>query len=85
MIVSDLSAPFTEMAARIELNAEQGFGGAFVIVPPGDEVKPRVLLMLDNAQSQAMFWSTLQTTCELALRELADQEQQAGAFGGMRR
>jgi hypothetical protein len=73
------------MAARIELNAEQGFGGAFVIVPPGEDVKPHVLLMLNNSDSPAMFWASLQTTCQLALQELADQEQQAGAFGGMRR
>jgi hypothetical protein len=83
--LSDLSAPFTDMAARIDLNAEQGFGGAFVIVPPGEEAKPRVLLMLDNAENPAMFWSALQTTCQLALQELANEEQRAsGGLGAFR-
>jgi hypothetical protein len=84
--MDDLSQPFTDMAARINLNAEQGFGGAFVIVPPGDEPKPRVMLMLDNSENPAMFWSNLQTTAQIALQELQNEEQQqAGGFMGMRR
>ena len=81
--MSELSSPFLDMAARIDLNAEQGFGGAFVIVPPGEEAKPRVLLMLDNAENPAMFWAALQTTAQIALQELANEEQRAG-FGGLR-
>lgn len=73
------------MAARIELNAEQGFGGAFVIMPPGEEPNPKVLLMLNNADTPAMFWSTLQTTCAIALQELAAEEEKSAGFGGMRR
>jgi hypothetical protein len=83
--MSDRSTPFTDMAARIDLNAEEGFGGAFVIVPPGEEPKPRVLLMLDNAESPAMFWAALQTTAQIALQELAKEEEQNAGFGGMRR
>jgi hypothetical protein len=82
--MSDLSQPFTDMAARIDLNAEQGFGGAFVIMPPGEEEKPRVMLMLDNAQSPAMFWATLQATCTIALQEINAAEQQSGFLGGRR-
>ena len=83
--MSDRSDPFTEMAARIDLNAEEGFGGAFVIVPPGEEPKPRVLLMLNNSEDPAMFWASLQTTCQLALQELAAEEERGAGFGGMRR
>jgi hypothetical protein len=83
--VPDLSSPFTEMAARIQLNAEEGFGGAFVIVPPGEEAKTRSLLMLDNAESPAMFWAALQTTCEIALQEIRAAEEQNAGFGGLRR
>lgn len=84
--MSDLSQPFTDMAARIDLNAEQGFGGAFVIVPPGEEPKPRVLLMLDNAGNPAMFWAALQTTAQIALQDLQNEDQQqAGGFGMMGR
>lgn len=83
--MSDLSDPFTQMAERIMLNSEQGFGGAFVIVPPGEEPKPRVLLMLDNAENPAMFWAALQTTAQMALQEIQNEEQQSGGFMGMRR
>lgn len=83
--MSDRSDPFTEMAARIDLNAEQGFGGAFVIVPPGEEPKPRVMLMLNNSEDPAMFWAALQTTAQIALQELAAEEEKNAGFGGMRR
>ena len=83
--MSEISDPFTEMARRIELNAEQGYGGAFVIVPPGDEVKPRVMLMLNNAEDPAMFWGSLMTTCQMALREIQQEAEQNSGFGGMRR
>lgn len=84
--MSDLSAPFTDMADRIDLNAEQGFGGAFVIMPPGADQKARVLLMLDNAENPAMFWAALQTTAQLALQELQQEEENsARGMMGMRR
>jgi hypothetical protein len=86
--MSELSAPFTDMAARLELNAEQGFGGAFVIVPPvaeGADLRVKWNLMLDNADSPAMFWSTLQTVCTIALQEIAREEEQLGGFMGGRR
>ena len=85
MSESSLSRPFTDMAARIDLNVEQGFGGAFVIVPPGEEAKPRVMLMLDNANNSAMFWSSLQTVCGIALEEIRREEEASSGFGGLRR
>jgi hypothetical protein len=84
-MADDLSQPFTDMAERISLNADQGFGGAFVIMPPGEEPKPRVMLMLDNAENPAMFWASLQTVCGLALQEIQKAEEQSNGFGGMRR
>lgn len=83
--MSDLSQPFTDMAARIDLNAEQGFGGSFVIMPPGEDPKPRVMLMLDNAENPAMFWSALQTVCTIALQEIQQDEDRQGGLMGMRR
>lgn len=83
--MSDLSQPFLDMAARIELNADQGYGGAFVIMPPGEEVEAHVMLMLDNAQDPAVFWATLQTRATLALQALQQKEEQAGGFGMMGR
>lgn len=81
---SDISIPFTDMAAQIELNDGKNFGGAFVIVPPGEDAEPHVMLMLDNAQNPAVFWATLQTRAQLALQEL-DKKEAAGGYMGMRR
>lgn len=83
--MSDISQPFTDMASRIELNADQGFGGAFVIVPPGEEIEAHVMLMLDNAQDPAVFWATLQTRAQIALQELQKKEDAASAGFGMGR
>ena len=71
------------MAGKIDLNVENGFGGAFVIVPPagGD---PHTLLILDGGNDPALFWSTLQTKVTMVLEEIRDKDTN-GPFGGMRR
>lgn len=73
------------MAARIELNAAQDYGGAFVIMPPGEEATPVVGLILDNSGDPALFWSSVQTRCQIALEEIRQKEESGGQFGGMRR
>jgi hypothetical protein len=77
----DLNAgPFDRMAARIRLNSDQGgFGGAFVVVTP-DGVAQEVLL-LDNAQNPAIFWSIIKTRAEIAVAEIEDAQRQGGGFG----
>ena len=84
-MVSDLSTPFTDMAARIELNAEQGFSGAFVIVPPGEEAAPCVMLILDNSGDPAVFWGSVMTRCQIELEKIKQGEDDRGGFMGMRR
>jgi hypothetical protein len=72
---TDFSKPFRAMATRIDMNAKEGFSGAFVIRPPGDQ--PEVaLLLLHNKEDAAMFWSLVKTKAEIALQELASAEQQ---------
>ena len=83
--MSDLSQAFTDMAARVNLNAEQGFGGAFVIVPPGEGGKPEVMLILDNSGDAAVFWGSVMTRCQIALENLKQEQEQAAGFGGFRR
>ena len=82
--MTERADPFTAMAAKIELNAESGFGGAFVIMPPGDDAEPIALLMLDDGANPAMFWANVSTAAQLALQRLKDAEEQPG-FGGMGR
>lgn len=81
--MSDLAAPFTSMAERISRNQDEGFGGAFVIVPPGEEAEPLVMLMLDNSNDPSLFWATLKTTCEMALHRLDEQNRGGNPFGRM--
>lgn len=75
------SEPFTEMADRIKLNANQEYGGAFVIVPPGDDVAPSVMLILDNSGDPAVFWGSVMTRCQIALQKLQDEEPKGGMMG----
>lgn len=76
---------FTDMASRITLNAKQGFGGAFVIVPPATGGEPVETLILDNKQDAATFWSLLKTRCDIAIAELQQREHEKNqSFGGRR-
>jgi hypothetical protein len=80
----DLDKPFTDMAEVIQRQLGgrgADFAGAFVIVPP--DGKPQTLLMLDNAQNEAIFWSTLKTRADIALSEI-EEASRAGQFGGRR-
>ena len=75
------SEPFSEMAAQIQHNSEAGFGGAFVICPPGGGEALR-MLFLNPSPDPAVFWGFVKTTIDVALAELA--QQQAGQYGGRR-
>lgn len=82
--MSELSDPFTAMAAQIDLNASEEFGGASVIMMPGEDVKPIRLLVLNGGDNPAVFLSTLQTMIQMAIQDLEDRTK-PDPFGGMRR
>lgn len=77
-----LAEHFRRMAARIEHNAQETFGGAVVIVPPvggGDAIE---FLVLGSKPDLAQFYSTVQTKITLALSEIQEKQQNlASAFG----
>lgn len=77
------ATPFLAMADRIEMNRDQPFAGAVVIVPP-DGAKTIELLLLTEAD-QAMFWSMIKTKAEIRMQELANEEAQRTTGWGMRR
>lgn len=80
---TSLAQPFQDMAARIVRNADQAFGGAFVIVPPSNGGETMETLILDGKQDPAQFFTLLKVKCDLAIGEL-DQKarnQQSGQFG----
>lgn len=64
-----------KMADKLTLNASNGFGGCFVIVAPDGEIKE--LLMLNNNQDLASFWSLVHSTASIAIEELKDQTRQS--------
>ncbi len=69
---------FRKMADAIESNAERGFGGAFVIMPP--EGDPIETLILDSKQDPSQFYMLLKTKCDIALNELDAKQRQAQGF-----
>ena len=82
--MSDLApnhaTPFRTMADKIDLNADNGFAGAFVIVAPNGDVE--ATLILDGKANDAAFWSIVTTKAQIAIAEAeANQQQQGGGFG----
>lgn len=74
---------YDKMASLVRLNADQQFGGAFVITPPvnadGTAGVPLDALFVSGITS-AMFWATLKTIVEQQLAEI-DQAQLRGRRG----
>lgn len=69
---------FEEMAALIERNKGENFGGAFVLVPPGEE-EPMVGLILSNDTAQ--FWGTVSSKLAIRLQAIDLEQRKRGAFG----
>jgi hypothetical protein len=70
---------FEDMAKQIRLNKDYKFGGAFLLVPPG-EGEPFSSLMLRQEEAP-IFWSTIKTLVQVAEETMG--RPQAG-FGGRR-
>lgn len=70
---------FEKMAELIKNNAGQDFGGAFVLVPPGDDQEPMFGLILSNDKVQ--FWGTVQAKVQIRLQEMDMNERRTVAFG----
>ena len=74
--------PFTKMAERITHNEGATFGGACVIVPPG-ETTPIEMYVLDSAQDPGQFWATILTRIQTAIHD-SDQKKLANQGFGRR-
>ena len=72
----DLSKPFRDMADRIDLNKDQGFNGAFVVVPPGGGFAST--LVLNDEEAPSMFWSLVKTRAEIEISKLDEAERNPG-------
>ena len=65
-----LSEPFSKMAERIDHNASEAFGGAFVIVPPAGAGTMIETLLLTQSGDPANFWLVLQSHVNKVLADL---------------
>ncbi len=73
------SVPFSDMAARIERNADIEFGGAMVLVPP--EGDPIELFIIDPKKDLGHFLSAAMTKLEIALNAFKESQHNSNAFG----
>ena len=72
------SEPFTAMAERIERNPE--FGGAVVIMPPGDGEVPMQWLIVDSSADVLRFWLKLKTDIDAVIQALDERSRNQQAF-----
>jgi hypothetical protein len=69
--MTEPSAPFTDMAARIARIDLAEFAGAIVVVPPDGE--PIAFLTTDPKPDMMQFWSTVKSRVEVRATEAMQQ------------
>jgi hypothetical protein len=79
---ADPAAAFSRMADKIRHNAENGFAGAFVIVPPGDGPAIEVLI-LEPASNEAVIWGQIKARIEMRLADIEDAQRRGQTGWGM--
>lgn len=84
MTPADIAARFRKMADRIEKNADEPFGGVYLICPPGEEVEPIEMLKLDGKSDGAIFWGEISSKANEAVQELTNAARNAQAGFGRR-
>lgn len=72
--------PFRKMADAIDHNKGSTFGGAAVIIPPGDGEIIEVLL-LDSQGDVAQFLATVGQRLKNIAQKLDDDARRLGGFG----
>lgn len=75
---------FRRMADRMDLNEKDGFGGAFVIVPPKDGGEPRETLILDAGVNPEVFWTVVKRACEDEIAKISEKQRMDQGFGRIR-
>lgn len=75
-----ISEKFREMADKVDKNSTEPFGGALVIVPPGDN--PAIeMLILDSRQDVLHFWTQVKTVVDVAQNEYLTKAKNQQAWG----
>lgn len=75
-----LAKIFDDMAAKIRLNKDNPFGGAFVIVPPENGGDPFQTLILDAKQDPAQFFTLLKVKSEAQITLIDQAMRNQNAF-----
>lgn len=81
--MSDRSDRFRAMAEAIDLNEKKPFGGAVVIIPPGDGPAIEILTM-DSREDGLQFYANIKTLADIEYNNLLKKEQEKRVFGGLR-
>lgn len=74
------SEPFDRMARAIEHNKAAGFGGAAVIVIPGQPEQIIEMLILDPRQNVAQFIGAVATRIQMIQNELEQKQRMLQGF-----
>lgn len=67
---------FEAMAARIRLNKDAKFGGAFVIISPDMEDSTEMLIL--HQQEAGVFWASVQTLAQQAVAAIDTVQRRQG-------
>lgn len=70
-----LAAAFDQMAAKIRLNKDDNFGGAFVLVPPVGFGQPVDGLILNSSNAAMMFWANLKLIVDDTMAQMKEQQR----------
>jgi hypothetical protein len=76
----EIAARFRVMADRIEKNESEPFGGAALIIPPGEQGMVVEVLKLDPAPDAAIFWGEIKSKADEAVHDLQNAARGQIAF-----
>ncbi len=74
--IQKFSAPFKEMAERIERNSASEFAGAILIVPPTGE--PIAVMIADPTKDPESFWAVANAKIQIAVAEYQNTRTNSG-------
>lgn len=72
--MSKIADRFRQMADRIEKNEGEPFGGAVLIIPPGEGMEVE-MLNFDPTPDGAIFWAAVRSKADEAVHNLQQQAQ----------
>lgn len=79
------SQPFLDMAARISRNPSSEFGGAMIVVPPGNgPVLDFLFITIDPTDEEAFFWAQCESKLKVKAMERMQDLSNPNPFGQRR-